>query len=78
VGNRLAAGDAALRGEDWARAAQAYRGILEVTDGRNAMVLNNLAYAESQLGNSAEALRLARRALALAPQNASVLDTPGG
>lgn len=77
IGGRLAIADAALKRGDWGQAAQAYRRILEVTDSTNVMVLNNLAFAESKLGNADEALRLARKALALAPQNASVLDTAG-
>lgn len=73
----LAAGDAAIKREDWLAAARAYRRVLEASDEPGVLVLNNLAYAESRLGNRTEALALARRALALAPDNASVLDTAG-
>lgn len=75
--SELASADAALKREDWLAAAQAYRRLLDVTKGENVLVLNNLAYAESRLGNREKALELARRALAKAPENPSVLDTAG-
>ena len=44
---------------------------------KNALVLNNLAYAKSQLGKKDEALKMALQAVELDPQNASILDTAG-
>jgi tetratricopeptide (TPR) repeat protein len=77
VGRDLADADAAMRAGNWAGAAQAYRRIMGATDGRNVMVLNNFAYAQTMLGNHAEAIDLADKALGLAPDSASVLDTAG-
>ena len=77
LGRDLADGDAAMRAGNWAGAALSYRRIMAATDGRNVMVLNNFAYAQSMLGNHAEAIDLADRALKLAPNNPSVLDTAG-
>lgn len=77
LGADLAEGDAAMRGGNWARAAVAYDRILAVTDGRNVLVLNNMAYAQAKLGNLARARELADKALKLAPDNPSVLDTAG-
>ena len=77
LGAALAGGDAALRAGNWQAAAEAYRRILAQTDGRNALVLNNLAFAEGKLGNTAVALRHAEKALKLAPSDASVMDTAG-
>ncbi|MXO73833.1 tetratricopeptide repeat protein [Altererythrobacter aerius] len=77
LATRLAQADAALRKEDWSGASAGYRAILGMTDGRNAMVLNNLAYAEGRQGNHAVAHEHAQAALKLAPGNASVLDTAG-
>lgn len=71
----LAEGDSAMRQGDWARAATAYDHILAATDGRNVLVLNNMAYAQAMLGNHGRAIELADKALALAPENASVMDT---
>ena len=73
----MADADAAMRAGNWAGAVAAYGRVLAVTDGRNVMVLNNMAYAQLMLGNSAKALDFADRALKLAPTNPSVLDTAG-
>ena len=77
LGADLAEGDAAMRAGNWMRAIMAYERILAVTDGRNAIVLNNMAYAQSMLGNHDKARDFADRAMKLLPQNASVLDTAG-
>jgi tetratricopeptide (TPR) repeat protein len=77
LGSELAKGDTALKQRNWQAAAAAYERILAATDGRNALVLNNLAYAQGQLGNGDKALGLALRALKLAPDNPSVMDTAG-
>lgn len=77
LGTDLADADAAMRRGSWARAAAAYERILAMTDGRNAMVLNNMAYAQLMLGNNGKALDFAQRALKQAPDNPSVIDTLG-
>lgn len=62
---------------DHTRAAAAYRKVLE-TEPKDAISLNNLAYNLAvREGKPAEALPLAERALALAPQNALIADTVG-
>lgn len=73
----IADADAALQRKDWQAAANAYRRLMQLSDGENALVLNNLAYAESQLGNTDKALELARRALREEPTNPSIMDTLG-
>lgn len=77
LGGDLAEADAAIRRGDWARAAIAYDRIIAMTDGKNVLVLNNMAYAQSMLGNHDKARDFADRALKLAPDNPSVLDTAG-
>ena len=77
LGSELALGDSALKQGDWKGAAAAYERILKVTDGQSPIVLNNLAFAHSKLGNNARALGYALRALKLAPENPSVMDTAG-
>ena len=77
VGADLAEADAAIQRGDWAKAAIAYDRILVATKGGNALVLNNMAYAQSMLGNHDKARSFADQALKLAPDNASVLDTAG-
>lgn len=73
----LAEGDKAMRIGNWAGAADAYSRILAMTDGSSVLVLNNMAYAQTMLGNFAKADEFARKALKLAPEDASVLDTAG-
>jgi len=77
LGAALTAGDAAMRAGNWGNAIKAYDQIMAVTDGKNPLVLNNLAWAYSQVGNIPRALEYARRAYAVAPDNASVMDTLG-
>ena len=77
LGSELALADSALKKGDWKSAAASYERILKVTDGQNPIVLNNLAFAQSKLGNDAKALGFALRALKLAPENPSVMDTAG-
>ena len=77
LGSDLAEADAAMRGGNWARAVVAYDRILAATDGKNVLVLNNAAYAHLMLGNADKARGFADRALKLAPNNPSVLDTAG-
>lgn len=73
----LAEADTAIRRENWAIAIEAYGRILAVTDGRNPMVLNNMAVAQDKVGNTIKAMDFAERALKQAPGNASVMDTLG-
>ena len=73
----LAEANSTMRKGNWAGAVTAYDRMLASTDGKNAMMLNNMAYAQLMLGNGTKALTFARRALALEPDNPSVLDTMG-
>ena len=77
LGHDLSDGDAAMRAGNWAGAVQAYDRLMAATDGRNVVVLNNIAYAQLMLGNFDKALDYAGKALKLAPDNASVVDTAG-
>jgi tetratricopeptide (TPR) repeat protein len=77
LGADIAEADVAMRKGNWAGAVSAYERILSVSDGRNVMLLNNMAYAQLMLGNYGKANDFARRALKLAPHDAAVLDTAG-
>jgi len=73
----LAQADTAMKGRNWGNAIAAYERVMALTDGKSPLVLNNLAYAQDQLGNEPVALDYAMRALAVAPGNPSVMDTAG-
>jgi Flp pilus assembly protein TadD len=77
LGRDLADGDAAMRSGNWAGAVKSYERLMSVSDGKNPVVLNNLAYAYTMLGNHDKAIATAEKALKVAPANPSVLDTAG-
>lgn len=77
MGRDLIDGDAAMRVGNWAGAVRSYERLLDVSDGKNPVVLNNLAYAHTMLGNHDKAIAIAAKALKVAPNNPSVLDTAG-
>jgi tetratricopeptide (TPR) repeat protein len=77
LGRDLADADLAMRVGNWAGAVVSYKRVMAMTDGRDILVLNNMAYAQSMLGNHDEALDLSNRAMQAAPNNPSVLDTAG-
>ncbi|MCJ2181621.1 tetratricopeptide repeat protein [Novosphingobium sp. 1949] len=75
MGAAVSDANAALKAGNWANAAAIYQDILSATDGTSPLILNNLAYARSQLGDKQGALEPALKALRYAPDNASVMDT---
>lgn len=77
VATLLAQADAHMRAERWRAAIESYEQLRGWTGDSNALVLNNLAYAKSRTGATQEALAHAMRALELAPDHPSVLDTAG-
>lgn len=77
VGGELAKADQSLRNGNWSDAAERYQGILDHSKSPNVTVLNNLAYATSQMGQQEEALKLALQALKIEPNHPSVMDTAG-
>lgn len=77
VGGQIARADRALRNRQWAQAEEAYLDIIKQLGPTNAMVLNNLAFAQGELRKPKEALASALAAVELAPSNASILDTAG-
>lgn len=72
---RLIVAEAALAAREYPLAAQQYEAALAV-DPNNAMALNNLAWVLGELKDP-KAIGFAERAVALAPNSPSVLDTLG-
>lgn len=77
VATLLARADAHLRAGRWRAAITAYEQLRGWTGDSNALVLNNLAYAKSRVGEAEDALAIALTALDLAPNHPSVMDTAG-
>jgi tetratricopeptide (TPR) repeat protein len=77
VARLLAEADGHLRNERWAAAIAAYEQLRTWTGDSNAMVLNNLAFAKSRVGQQDEALAMAVRALELEPNQPNIMDTAG-
>lgn len=71
-----AVGALLLQSGAFAEAKQRYEAILEA-EPANADALNNIAWAQVNLGEEAAAVASARRAVSLAPGNANFLDTLG-
>ena len=67
----------AIRAGDWAKADAIFAPLIEGETRHNAVLLNNAAAVKSQLGQHADAVVLARRALAQAPESPQILDTLG-
>jgi len=77
VATLLAQADAHMRAERWRAAADSYEQLRGWIGNSNAMVLNNLAYAQSRTGQSEQAMVNALAALELAPDHPNILDTAG-
>jgi putative PEP-CTERM system TPR-repeat lipoprotein len=72
---RLKLAEAALATKQWGTAIQHYRKVLEAAP-KNAAVLNNLAWAQSQIKDP-KALDHAEEANRLAPNHPAIMDTLG-
>jgi len=73
LGFRAYQAEAALRAPDYPQAVRVYKSMLEIQP-KNAVVLNNLAWAAAQTKDP-QARSYAEQALALAPDSPAVLDT---
>ena len=73
----MLAADAAIRAGKWHDADAIYTRVLANPQTNQAVLLNNAAYVKIELGTPAAAVPLARRAMGLAPNDPTVLDTLG-
>jgi len=67
----------AIAAKQWAKADAIYADLRASGLDRNAIIMNNSALVQLELGNKAEAVTFARAALALTPGDPNVLDTMG-
>lgn len=74
----MIAADKAIRSGDWTQAEKTYAGLLRANPATtNVILLNNAASVLIEQGRAAEAVPLARRAMALAPKDPIITDTLG-
>jgi Flp pilus assembly protein TadD len=66
-----------LQARDWPQAIQVYEGLRSRLGDRDAVMLNNLAWAYSESGDYDRAIPLARKAWALDKDNPATADTLG-
>lgn len=77
LANALVEADAAMQRRDWAGAAMRYEALLSETGQPNAVILNNLGWAQFELGRHDEAVATLKKAVITAPNNASARDSYG-
>ncbi len=73
----MLAATAYMRARDWPAAIEVYEGLRRRLGDRDAVMLNNLAWAYSEEGEIEQAIPLARKAWALDPSNPATADTLG-
>ena len=74
---QMMAAGAAINAGNWKQADSIYAGLLGNPSGNQVVLLNNAAFVKINLGDLPGAIALARRALALAPNDPVVMDTLG-
>lgn len=74
---QLLAASRHMQARQWREAAAIYEGLRERLGDRDAAMLNNLAWAYSELGDHDRAVPIARKAWSLAPRNPATADTLG-
>ncbi|WP_229953868.1 tetratricopeptide repeat protein [Parasphingorhabdus litoris] len=67
----------AITAKQWTKAAAIYADLRAAGLDGNAIIMNNSALVQLELGNKAQAVSFARAALALTPDDPNVLDTLG-
>lgn len=75
--NTIFRAEQAIIAQDWAKAAKLYEELLSKPHPQKPMLLNNAAMVQLNLSRGDQAVKLARQALALAPDDPMVKDTLG-
>ena len=75
--NAIFEAEQAIIGQEWRQAVVIYDRLLQQDHPQKVMLLNNAAMVQFNLSNGDEAIKLARQARALAPQDPMVADTLG-
>lgn len=77
LADALVEADAAMQRRDWQGAALRYEALLTETGQPNAVMLNNLGWAQFELGQHDKAVATLKKAVDTAPDNASARDSYG-
>lgn len=77
LANALVEADAAMQRKDWQGAVMRYEALLKETGKPNVVILNNLGWAQFELGQKDAAVATLKKAVALAPTNSSARDSYG-
>jgi tetratricopeptide (TPR) repeat protein len=77
VSGKLLVADVLMQAEKWDRAIDSYEAIRRQQGDKDAVMLNNLAWARYRNGDTAEAVTLAARARAMLPGSGATADTYG-
>jgi len=74
---QLLVADVLMQSENWTRAIDSYEAIRRQQGDKDAVMLNNLAWARYRTGDTAQALTLAAKVHGMMPQSGAAADTYG-
>jgi len=74
---QLLVADVLMQSQNWTRAIDSYEAIRRQQGDKDALMLNNLAWARYRAGETAEALTLAAKVHDMTPQSGAAADTYG-
>lgn len=77
IANAMVEADAAMQRKDWQGAVMRYEAFIKETGKANVVVLNNLGWAQFELGQNEKAIATLKKAVDMAPTNSSARDSYG-
>lgn len=77
VANAMVEADAAMQRKDWEGAVLRYEALAKETGNANVVLLNNLGWAQFELGQNDKAIVTLKKAVEIAPRNSSARDSLG-
>ena len=77
IANAMVEADSAMQRKDWQGAVIRYEALIKETGKANVVLLNNLGWAQFELGQTDKAIAALKQAVAIAPTNSSARDSYG-
>lgn len=77
IANAMVEADAAMQRKDWQGAVLRYEALVKETGNANVVLLNNLGWAQFELGQNDKAIATLKKAVEMAPTNSSARDSYG-